>query len=84
MLSIRRSQTLIAAAAISLFLLTYLSWNDGSYTHYVSSHTGSTVRDEEAIREIDERYCGGPCRFLLPVFIVEQGNRKKMIMVHFV
>lgn len=27
-----------------------------------------------AQQRIDMKYCGGPCRFLLPVFIMEQGN----------
>lgn len=72
MILIRRSQTLILTAAISLILLTFLSWNDSNYVSYLSPAT--RLKQEEAIRAIDQRYCGGPCKFLLPVFIVEQGK----------
>lgn len=72
MISLRRSQTLIIIAAISLILLTFLSWNDSDYMTYVSP--ASRKQKDDAIRAIDQRYCGGPCRFLLPIFIVEQGN----------
>lgn len=72
MISLRRSQTLIITAAVTLILLTYLSWNDRDYMTYVSP--AAKQKQEEAARAIDQRYCGGPCRFLLPVFIVEQGK----------
>lgn len=34
----------------------------------------SDPRIAKARDRIDARFCGGPCRFLLPVFIMEQGN----------
>ncbi|CAO3670577.1 unnamed protein product [Umbelopsis ramanniana] len=76
MILIRRSQTLILTAAISLILLTFLSWNDSNYVSYLSPTT--RLKQEEAIRAIDQRYCGGPCKFLLPVFIVEQESKAQM------
>ncbi|KAF7726929.1 hypothetical protein EC973_008224 [Apophysomyces ossiformis] len=33
---------------------------------------------EERLRVIDEKYCGGPCRFLLPVQIGEQESKAQM------
>lgn len=30
---------------------------------------------------IDKKYCGGPCRFILPVFIMEQGKRILTVII---
>jgi hypothetical protein len=69
---LRRSQTLIITAAVTIILLTYLTWSDRDYVTYLSP--AARQKQEQAVREIDQRYCGGPCKFLLPVFIVEQGR----------
>ena len=39
-----------------------------------ASYDRNDPRIAKLLENIDFKYCGGPCRFMLPVFIMEQGK----------
>ncbi|KAI7879429.1 hypothetical protein K492DRAFT_178632 [Lichtheimia hyalospora FSU 10163] len=44
----------------------------------IVSYDESDPRIANTLRRIDEKYCGGPCRFMLPIFIMEQESKAQM------
>lgn len=46
----------------------------------IVSYDESDPRIASTLRSIDEKYCGGPCRFMLPIFIMEQGKEVSLVL----
>ncbi|KAI8143212.1 hypothetical protein BJV82DRAFT_668848 [Fennellomyces sp. T-0311] len=42
------------------------------------SYDKQDPRISKVLQNIDKKYCGGPCRFMLPVFIMEQESKAQM------
>ncbi|KAI9484390.1 hypothetical protein BDB00DRAFT_792912 [Zychaea mexicana] len=43
-----------------------------------ASYDRNDPRIAKVLDNIDQKYCGGPCRFMLPVFIMEQESKAQM------
>ncbi|CAO3646577.1 unnamed protein product [Cunninghamella blakesleeana] len=82
MIQFRRIQIiLLSIILISLtgFLYRWHTLND--ITPWIPPHMYDQNDNQELVlkrQAIDKKYCGGPCRFILPVFIMEQESKAQM------
>ncbi|KAI8061115.1 hypothetical protein BC940DRAFT_310592 [Gongronella butleri] len=80
--SFRRTQLVLLAVIVVGMTGFMYRWHN---LHSSSRWLPPTMYDQdddielvEKRRLIDEKYCGGPCRFILPVFILEQESKAQM------
>lgn len=78
MLPFRRIQIIlmvVIAVGMTGFLYRWHSVHDPSQWLSPTMYDKDDNKDLLLKRQlIDQKYCGGPCRFILPVFIMEQGK----------
>lgn len=79
MFPFRRIQVILLGVIVigmTGFFYRWLSLPDDPSSHWLSPTLYDQDDNSDLLmkrRLIDEKYCGGPCRFILPVFIMEQG-----------